>query len=633
MARLVWNQRLLDRVRDIGVGSFLFDEDTKPAAATVQIAGESSEVYAPLNGLWTTPEVAQAFKDILGKDQLSDLMRHVVAFNAAVKYGKTVLSPTTAMRNIQSALFFTVGNGHFDYSKSSKAIKAFKEQVLGKTGDAYMRRMLELGVTYDTPNMDELKQWVEQSGYFMANEDAMAPRKWLSKLNERVQGFYRFGDDFWKIIGFENEKAALLKSGLSLAKAEAQAAERIRNTYPTYSMIGRGTRWISRFPLVGTFVSFPAEIIRTSGHMFKYMAQDLASGNPELRKMGAKRLVGMALVSGGFYALSALTKSAFDLDDDDEEAIRVMAPEWSKNSTFLYWGRNEKTGLLEYTDLSFLDPYGYWKRPITAMMRDQPWDEALASGLVDMLSPFLSWDITTNTILEVIRNEDAAGSAVYDETARPGTKAGQIGEHLAKSLQPGFVGNAQRLLAASKEEKKSSGQPYVMKDELMALVGWRHSTVDPKTAIRYRAMDYLDKNRIASGSLTRVLRQQNTIDDKDIVTAVSDVVDAKQRVYKDMAAVIKAAIRSGMKDIDVEDLLRAGGVSEDAAISLAEGEMPEITLSMTSLDKAIEAADIAGDDAMVEELYRRYDIAEDALEALGAKLEAEAVADMETTEE
>lgn len=623
MARLVWNQRLLDRVRDIGLGTFLFTDDTKPANATVQIAGESSEVYAPLNGLWTTPEIAQAFKDILGKDQLSDLMRHVVAFNAAIKYGKTVLSPTTAMRNIQSALFFTVANGHFDYSKVSKAIEAFKEQVLGKTGDAYMRRMLELGVTYDTPNMDELKQWVRESGYFMANEDAIAPRKWLSKLNERVQGFYRFGDDFWKIIGFENEKAVMLKAGLPLAEAEARAAQRIRNTYPTYSMIGRGTKWLSRFPLVGTFVSFPAEIIRTSGHIFKYMAQDIRSNNKQIRAMGARKLVGAALVSGGFYALSALTRAAFDMDDDDEEVIRVMAPEWSKNSTFLFWGRNEKTGQMEYTDLSFLDPYGYWKRPITAMMRDQPWDNALASGMRDMLAPFFSWDITTNTILEVIRNKKASGSSVYDETASRMAITGQVSEYIAKSLSPGFIGNIQRIYSASKDEKKATGQPYVMKDEMMALVGWRHSTTDPRAAIRYRAMDYLEQNRIASGALNRVLREQNTLSDERIVKAVEQSVEAKQRIFKDMSMVIKAAMKSGMDDIDVEDILRAGSISKDAAISLTEGEMPEVKLSMTSIKKAVQAAEAAGDYDRVDALYRRYDVVQDALDALGAKLEEE----------
>ena len=75
--------------------------------------------------------------------------------------------------------------------------------------------------------------------------------------------FYQFGDDFWKIIGFENEVNLLMKyKKLSRAEAEPMAAKRIRETYPTYSMVGRSVQKLRRFPLAGTFVSFPAEIVR-----------------------------------------------------------------------------------------------------------------------------------------------------------------------------------------------------------------------------------------------------------------------------------------------------------------------------------------------------------------------------------
>ena len=623
MSRLIWNQRFLDRVREMGVGTFLFDADTKPANATVQIAGDASEVYAPLNGLWTTPEVAQAFKDALGKEQMSDLMRHIVGFNAMVKYGKTVLSPTTAMRNIQSALFFPIANGHFQMKYMSKAIVAFQEQVIGGTraqGLAYMRRMKELGVTYDTPNMDEIVKWTKESKHFMLNEDAGSFRKGLNTLNERVQGFYRFGDDFWKIIGFENEKAIFLKAGYPLAEAEQQAADRIRNTYPTYSMISSGVKSLSRFPLVGTFVSFPAEIIRTSGHMFKYMAQDLRSDNKQLRIMGARRALGMAMVSAGFYALSAITRNAFDVDDDDEEAIRVLAAPWQKNSTYLYWGRDEQ-GNMVYTDLSFLDPYGYWKRPLTALMRDQPWDEALVSGLKDMLSPFFGTDITTAAVLAIVSNKKDSGGVVYDDTSDGLTQLQQATAFLGKSLAPGFVGNAERLLAANAKEKKSSGQAYSMKDEMLALVGWRNSTVDPKQAVRYRAMEYLDDNRKASAALNRVLKQQNTVSDDEIIRAVKGSIEAKRRIYKDMASVVWAAKKSGMDEADAEDALRNGGVGKGASEAIAFGDPIEVEVSIISRDKAIKAAVDADDFARADEIERRYDVAEQVLYDLQAVIE------------
>ena len=51
MGRLIWNTRFLDRVRDIGMGSFFFEGKDRPANATTQIAADGSEVYAPLNYL------------------------------------------------------------------------------------------------------------------------------------------------------------------------------------------------------------------------------------------------------------------------------------------------------------------------------------------------------------------------------------------------------------------------------------------------------------------------------------------------------------------------------------------------------------------------------------------------------
>lgn len=119
----------------------------------------------------------------------------------------------------------------------------------------------------------------------------------------------------------------------------------------------------------------------------------------------------MMMVSGGFYALAALSAAAAGVDDDEEEALRDLAAPWSKNSTFLYTGRDED-GKLRYFDMSFLDPYGYWKRPLTAMMRDQPWEQAAASGLSDMLSPFFGADITAGAIFEVLSNKKPTGGTV-----------------------------------------------------------------------------------------------------------------------------------------------------------------------------------------------------------------------------
>ena len=617
MGRLIWNQRFLDRVREVGMGAFLFEGINRPPEATTQIAAEGSETYSPLNGLWTFPEVAQAFKDALGKEQMADWYRVIVRLNGMVKYGKTVLSPTTAMRNWQSALFFSLANGHFDLRQMRKSVAAFREQVAqNATGDnlAYLRHLKTLCVVYDSPYAGEMKRLLDDSQIEeLLNTNKGAALRVFRKANGVAQGFYSFGDDFWKIIGFENEKASLVKAGFSPQEAEVEAAKRIRNTYPTYSLVGRAIRSLGRFPLAGTFVSFPAEIIRTTGNMLALVASDLRSDNPGLRRLGVRRALGMAMVSGGFYALSAISKAGAGVDDDEEEALRDLAPPWQKNSTFLYVGRDED-GKLRYFDMSFLDPYGYLKRPLTAMMRDQPWEKIAASSVGDLLSPFLGADISAEAVYRVFSNTTATGGKVYQEGpgVSPVDQTLAIADYLRKALQPGFMGNIERITqAAQGKYREGSGQRFSLEDEMVALLGWRASTVDAKTALRYRSYEFGDRLSDARGAVNRVLRSQNEVTDDDITQALERGEAMHRQSFEEMRRVVAAARNSGMTEQDVREVLEAGSLSRKNVDALIRGEVPPFTVSEQAAQGAARQAELTRDKAHADEIKRRFEAARD----------------------
>jgi hypothetical protein len=609
MGRLIWNTRFLDRVRDMGMGSFFFEGKDRPANATTQIAADGSEVYAPLNGLWTFPEIAQSFKDALGKEQMSDLYRAIVRFNGLVKYGKTVLAPTTAMRNWQSAMFFSLANGHFDLTQMKKSISAFREQVSQKaTGQdlKYLRHLKQLGVVYDTPYAGEMARLMEDARMEeLLSSDKGDAVRWFRKANQLAQGFYTFGDDFWKIIGFENEKAGLMKAGLSLQEAETEAAKRIRDTYPTYSMVGRGVQWLSRFPLAGTFVSFPAEIIRTSGNMLRTVAADLKSDNPKLRELGMKRAAGMVFVSAAFYSLAALSMAMAGVGDDEDEAIRDLAPEWQKNSTFLYLGRDEK-GNLRYFDMSFLDPYGYWKRPITAMLRNQPWEDSLASGLRGMLEPFIGADIAAKAIFEAVANQKENGGKVYKEKDGAINQTIDVADHLRKALQPGVVGNVERLVKAAGDVRKSSGQPYSMEDELVALVGWRATTIDPKTALYYRSFEFTDAVAEARKTITETLRDANEITPEDIADAKARAQAKQEQAFKEMHRLVSAAESAGMSKMQIVQTLRLSNISQANIGSLMRGETPDVSITPQLAARAVRQASQMRGPEYAAEVFDRY---------------------------
>ena len=68
------------------------------------------------------------------------------------------------------------------------------------------------------------------------------------KFKRYAETFYSFGDDFYKVIGYETEKQRLIDSGFTNNQAEIEAASRIRNTYPTYSYVPKNFRRLRRFP-------------------------------------------------------------------------------------------------------------------------------------------------------------------------------------------------------------------------------------------------------------------------------------------------------------------------------------------------------------------------------------------------
>jgi hypothetical protein len=615
MGRLIWDQRFNEAVRDLGIGTFLFEGPDRPPEATAQLAPKGSAAHAPLGGLWTTPEIAQAFRDAMQGDPETSLYRAAVRWNGILKYGKTVLSPTTAMRNIQSSMFIWMANGHLGTAELKKGWAAFREEVQtrGSEGElAYLRRLKQLGVVWDTAYAGEMQRLLDDAQLEDLLEGHGRAVRVLRDVNRAARGFYTFGDDLWKISGFESEKAALQKAGFAREEAEVEAARRVRDCYPTYSMVGHGIRWLSRFPLAGTFVSFPAEIVRTTSNMIRLVQSDLRSDNPGLRAIGARRLVGMVSVTAAFAALGILSRAALGIDDDEDEAVRELAPPWSRNSVLLYTGR-DADGALQYFDLSFLDPYGYLKRPLLALMRDEPWKEAAAESLKEALVPFLGVDIGAEAIYRAIANRKPSGGAIYNETAPAMEQTMAIANHLRQALQPGFVGNAERLVRAAQEQRREgTGQRFDLEDELLALGGWRASTLDPRVAVYYRAFDFREALQRARQTLSRELTSVNPVSDGDLLDALRSAETQRAEALRDMTRIVRAAEKSGMSRGEVVETLKLGGVAGRDVMAVVMGRQTPIALSDDTIQRAVRKAASWNSGLARQEVARRMRVVQRA---------------------
>ena len=610
MQHAIANHVLLTKVKKVGMRSFLFEQPT--GRYSVLLAPEGSKTLAPLNGLYTTPEIKKAFEEALDPKVLADWYRKLLFLNSSVKYGKTILSVTTMARNFTSASMFAMANGHIltptvlgDFGNSFSTLWG---ELRTKRGQReYYLKLKRLGVTLDNPYPGEMIGSIQDA--VNTNIVGSTARRSAKKFFGFFTTMYQYGDDFWKIIGFESEKAALIKSGMPLAEAEIESANRIRNTYPTYSLVGKRIKQLRRFPLVGTFVSFPAEIIRTSVNITRTMAADVKAGR---KALVARRLVGMAIAAGWAEALTQITMAMFGLDDDDDDAVRKVAAPWSRNSNLAYVGYNED-GYLEYFDLSYLDPYNYIKRPITAALTGGDWRENMVgmgsegSALRDLLDPFLGPDIAAQALGEVIFNKRLDGGEVYNEDASGLLMSQQIGNHLRKAVQPGTALNIERMIKASKGDVSRYGTQYTWENELWALAGFRRTTMNPAQSLVFKAGDFVRSKHNATNLLNYPLGGQNIISDDDVKDAFDEMMAARQRAYDRVLDTINLVRKIGMDDDEIYSVLDAGGMSKQDVLHLVDGEIPEWKPSKQFLQSAEERATQTAPERRKEKIEKDFE--------------------------
>jgi len=567
MSYLLANHHFLKSVREDGLGSWLSKRGS--GRMDTKITAFEPDSMSPLDGLYATKEMAEALKDATEPEVLEGWLKYYLRANSAVKVGKTILAPTTTFRNFYSAMMFTVMNGHFDWSHSLKAAAVTWADLGGHKmkHKAYLRDLVKRGVLHDNPRSGELADLLNE----MAAANPAKPG-FHRRIFDVAQRIYRAGDDFWKIIGFENEKAALIKSGLQEEEAMKLAAKRIRDGYPTYSMVPKGIKLLRRFPVTGTFVSFPWEIMRTAKNQALFIYEDAKAGR---KKDAARRAVGVMVASSITTAISKALMSVWGISDEDDEAVRSVSPPWQENAELAYTGFDEE-GMPTYLDLSHLDPYTYIKRPVIALANGN-YDgvEKVEKALTELFAPFFGLEITYSAITGVIDNKDpGTGRRVWNEAASVDRKVGDVLNYLRKNLQPGVASNIERTFKAFHDDYSPSGKKYDLTDELLAWIGFRFTTMNMKQALSYRAQDFGQNKRGSVQLLSKKMGSQSKVADDEILESYGDLRESWESVWQEMHGVINAAQALGTTQDEIRNVLVSSGISRKDVAALLSGQTP-----------------------------------------------------------
>ena len=543
-------------------------------------SGLPDELYtSPLDGMYTSKEIADALK-FLDDQKLNSITKNfayrwlVMIPKGGAQVGKTVLGPFTHSRNFFSGGVTAIATGNIlippaELAKHlSMAWKTIQPQTMYRiTGNPKWRNIRGVDVS-DPTKMPSLKEGGQGLYQFLLDESVvnssatyrdvlgllkdiqkggdLLGRIWargpkaMKGLMRWSQDMYIAEDDIWKIYNFLGESYkvnraftnALTAGKITKAQMPSQiemykeAARVVRNTVPNYAYVSDFVKGVRRSPL-GNFVSFPAEIIRTSANIVEEGLTQVRGGNPLLAKYGIKENIfsrnGYERLFGAAFTFAAIPtmayqgmKALYGLTEEHVQAIREMVAPWSVDSTLLPY-RNED-GTYGYVDFSHGFFYDTITNPVQSVIvgvnsnRDQPLVTGLAEGMVRamgrLVEPFVSESIWMGVAMDVLVRNGVTrrGTRIFNEREPLGDKIWKSIKHATYIMSPGSLPQLRRLYKAAMGETLK-GQRYEIPKELAGFFGFRGVDIEPDRRLDFGIQDFnrdkrAERNLIYQGTMT-----------------------------------------------------------------------------------------------------------------------------------
>ena len=606
-----------------------------------------------LQELYAAPEYIQMFRGVGGAlDRLvqNAAYRHILQIKVGIQAGKTLFSPQTQVRNVTSAAFFSLMNGHIGGNASVTDAMRIVLRDIFKSGkginevdfNRYVEKLVRLGVWDENVVASELKSVMKNikdatPGSPNTMDDLFERLISKSRLDKFAK-VYAGGDNLWKHFGFEYSKSQLslgLKNMDDLTKwfrhmgedfkkidpitgniktfeegMEEAAAYLLRNTYPTYSKVPPAIQTIRKLP-IGNFVAFPAEILRTGMNIMNIGMKEMSHSNPAIRQMGIRRLSGALMTS---YALGAgIVETAQFITGSTaaewDAYKRSFAASWNKASNLLPI-KGWKNGESAAVNFSYFSPYDSLFRPMEAAIAQaeaqnlNPNDtEAYVLGIMfgengpvrTFLEPFISEPIGFDRFLDVTtRNgKKSQGGSIYTQADNLTDKFYKSFMYVLEGVAPGIITSGMKITDAIEGDLKAGGRPALLLDELLALFGGtRIIRIDVKKDLPYYVRTMNAKRR-ATDETEDFYTAENfqKITPSDTVNKFRKMQEEEFRNQKDMYMKIKDMQMLDVDDSTIYQIFQKQGVPKRMISNLLSGYFTPLNYSKIRFENKIKAVD------------------------------------------
>ena len=404
---------------------------------------------------------------------------------------------------------------------------------------------------------------------------------------------------------------------------KGEGAEIALSVTPTYSRVPELVKELKFIPVFGNFTAFPAEIFRNTGNTIQRAIKELASSNPELQKVGMRRITSAFTTTVGVPA--GLTATGLALTGADQEQIdaykRSFAAPWEKTATMIPTETDAAGNITGFVNYSYTNPYDALQRPVRAVLNavaEGNRNEASLMNIVgnatidsieEMTNPFLSTSLGANAVLEARDGKTGTGKNIFNESDMLGTKMQKQFLHVFNSIAPtalpvtfevdadgtqivpkDFITAVASLATGKKAAISPRGKPIDVSEAMVsAFTGIKVVKPQIDRSLYYKAAEAKRAIRETTNEYNRLLRSSNERDAQDFIQGYINTNEARYNSLRTLYTAIEDARTLGLKDYEIDEQLKIAKVANRDMVMLGMFNPSEVNENV--LDFALQGTE------------------------------------------
>ena len=642
---------------------------------SVPIADEMKEFLA-------TPTFVKAlYDDAIMIDDLTkyEFIRLMLIPKTIVSAFKTMGSQVTVARNFVTAATFPLVAGLMGTGDDMGRAMSFMLKEVANKGNikpddfaAFTKELSERGITDQSAIAGELQSLFAEIAEGGLDTAAKIGQKFIKNtVVKKLTDIYQGGDYIWRIWGYltyQNTLKGIIRNADDAKIFTEQiwkrkinpldnagkpkdvtelikeiSAEMVSQQFPTYSRVPYITKSFRNFPLLGNFVSFQSEMLRTIPQNLLYSRRMINFTHPDKKVqelvnyqgwrilLGTSTATGIAgVLVGQGLKITGITSEIMNAFEESvappfAKSFNMPLTEQKEDGTFWSMNLNTMVPQIMYANI-VKDLIGMVNGP------EESWVERIDKGIFGtertnllgveqdpgildhMFGSMMTLPIYAEGMKEVILNKKTSGAPLWREdfdTWENGGKGDKIIAHLTDRMLPTTVDQIEKLSMSLNQDLDKDGYAVDRVQQYLKLGGVSIQKVDPVRSLPYKIGEYSRAiSNTSAGFRSEVYNDINLTKQKSYDSYVKELI-GRFKVLKKLQRDMSNFMVMGVSEEEILSQKKRDEMSILPSILYNEFTAREVKFSDPSLERLMEKKRILTPDAYVEDYVdfeRIYDL-------------------------